>query len=190
MALSPGSLSPSRCPAHLPSASCTTTAAHCKQAFFNSVLVGAHLQNEPSVGNAQWRKIQSMHVHPDYNGRDMKHDLMVVKILGVTKENLKPIELNFDDAYPGDGQELRVIGMGARSEDDFGNSEELLYVDVNVVNSEKCVNKYKNKGGRVYPKFMMCAGVSSGMPKDSCYGTWKQCAISFPFLGYLSLRNL
>lgn len=157
--------------------------------------MGAVRRWDKDVGDAQWRKIIRRLPHPDYDSSipptNIKHDLMLIKIEKVTKPHLKPIELNFDDSFPTDGQNLRVIGMGMTRSNIHDNapiSYDLRLVDLTSVNTKQCrddweklIQNWQASGlcasepqltadclnMRVYPEEMLCV---NGEERASCDG--------------------
>ena len=83
----------------------------------------------------------------------------------VTTSSSITLALNTDGAKPADGQTLTVIGTGTTSEGGE-QSDQLLQVDVNVVNTDTCNGPYQ---GSVSDQVMFCAG-GNGV-EDSCQGT-------------------
>jgi trypsin len=140
------------------------SAAHCRNAFSRSVLVGPTVYNSAG-GGAQWKRIQSsMRVHPNFVSPGSGHDFMLFKIEPVY--NVRPAPLNRNKNYPAPNQALRVCGFGARHSGGYGTNR-LRKVTVKTVSQNKCSRNYGR--GRIKGRTMLCAGAPAG-GKDSCQG--------------------
>jgi trypsin len=140
------------------------TAAHCKGAFSNRVLVSAW-EWDTEAGGAQYRDVQSsMVVHPSYGSNDA-WDMMMFKIQKPDLAHILPIPLNRNGGSPVNDQALTVIGFGTLREN--GQlSDKLRKVDVEYIPHQECSNMYP---GQVNELANLCAGVNGG-GKDSCQG--------------------
>lgn len=146
------------------------TAAHCEGAIadaWNEVLVGAHTHNSQDE-YSEWVGVKQEITHPDYDGGVFKDYMIVVLENEVTNENVDLVGLAGDTTSLSVGQDLRVMGFGAISEDGPASST-LLEVDVKYVDPNQCQAVYGNQD--VYDEeFMFCAGGSAAGGKDSCQG--------------------
>jgi len=156
------------CGATLVAKDVVMSAAHCYNAIKSRVLVGAVKENQPSVGDAEWRNVLSATKikHPKYNARTNAYDIMLFKIQEVTKPHLVPVKLNGNDSVPSVGSQLEVIGIGATNAAGTQYGPDLRYVNVKSFSQNYCKDRY---GSGIIENAMLCAGVTKGR-KDSCYG--------------------
>jgi len=131
------------------------------------VLTAAHCNvglTEAAVGpNRQILEIVSGTVHPNWKDATTNFDMMVLK-LAKPVSNPSLIQLNPNDAIPVNNAALKVIGLGATSENGpYSNT--LQEVTVNAISNNECSRLYD--GG--ITDAMLCAGVPEG-GKDACQG--------------------
>lgn len=160
----------SGCGASLIADDIVLTAAHCEQAFLNSVIVGNYLLDQVT-GDSESRSIVSpLYVHPDFSSATMENDFMIFKIDRVTSSSLIPVTLNSDNSEPASGANLTVIGFGSTYE-----GGDLVYrlqkVDIPVLSYEQCIAEPGFIDGDIDidEETMICAGYEDG-GYDSCQG--------------------
>jgi trypsin len=158
------------------------SAAHCADAFYDTVLVGNTRYNVVT-DNAQERSIVSnMVTHPQFDISTMVYDYMLFKIEAVTEPGIVPASLNADPSNPADGQLLTVVGFGTTQEG--GDMSYLLqHVLLQAVSTDECERQLESQlddddllsSGTtttttlVRDDVMLCAGISGG-GYDSCQG--------------------
>jgi trypsin len=119
--------------------------------------------------------VRSIAVHPRFGRSSADYDLAVwelatpVHLAEYPRLMTSPAVLDWLSALH---ISARVIGYGARSQEDEEGSDKLLQVDVPLVSREQCRDDYSEGGPDIPPEEiisdrMICAGVGG---KDACYG--------------------
>jgi secreted trypsin-like serine protease len=147
------------------------SAGHCKSAFEDrSVIIGNYIWGEVTEGAEQRAIVSDMVVHPGFSGTSwwstLENDLMLFKIEPST---LPPIEVNSDNNIPTDGQDLTVIGFGAKYQ---GGpiSDTLQKTTLQALAFDTCSRQTNLAGYQMDENSMLCAWVQDAST-DSCQGT-------------------
>ncbi|CAB9499955.1 Vitamin K-dependent protein C (Fragment) [Seminavis robusta] len=85
------------------------TAAHCRNSRLRTVHVGRYDRTNPSE-NFESFTIEEMISHPEYKEDGLDHDIMILKLSGVS--NTPPVTLNRDPTIPSSDDDLLVLGFG------------------------------------------------------------------------------
>ena len=125
-----------------------------------------------STAKAAGERIGVRHVetHPSYDADTDEYDMGLVFLSRPTTRNVTLPALNRDPAFPAPGATSRAMGWGDTDEGDGQTvSEELLFVDLNVLSNEVCG---KARGGDVsYDTWifddMLCTYTQG---RDACQG--------------------
>jgi trypsin len=136
------------------------TAAHCRGAFLDGVLIGGI---EMSGADQNYFGVEFESPHPKYNVESQENDIMIVKLSGRVQESF--MKLNFDPSKPVDGSEVSVIGFGYTESKGKKYASKLLKTTVNIVPSKECKTFWTD----LTPDTGICAGVPDGS-RDSCVG--------------------
>lgn len=146
------------------------TAAHCRNAYTSggSVRVGVWSHFWSQKGSIEKRRIQQFIPHPNYQGRLVRNDLMLIQLESPIYD--VPL-IGFREAadldVKDDGQWLTVIGFGTMEEgNDKHISSKLMQVDLQTYKTSWCKKRYP---GELEPRTMMCAG-GHVKDRDSCLG--------------------
>jgi len=143
-------------------------AAHCGDYTGRQVVVGAMQKNSVKKGG-QPRICETWIGDPKYTSTWWwtDFDFALCKLdEPVEMDSEITLELNFDDDEPKVGDDLVVMGLGAKYS--YGPSPKSLHdVTVPVIKTSKC-NKNTSYGGNITDS-MLCAGYFEG-GKDSCQG--------------------
>lgn len=163
-----------KCGASLVAPNIALTAAHCngvREGPLSGVRIGStRFDGEdnsyltPGVERKVIRRIK----HPEFkNKRGLKNDYMLLVLdEDVDIYDYPPVQLNFNDALPVEGQMLTTIGFGTTSfKGDQPN--ELQEVQVPVQSYETCASQYSSNV--VHAEKHICAGFLDG-GHDSCQG--------------------
>jgi len=145
------------------------TAAHCsdnEEYIGRTVSVGAY-QHGGGLGSKKSKVVDSI-LHPQYDSMGINYDYALFRLEDkITLASNVVLKLNQEDAFPAIGQNLTVIGLGARSEEEDGSMPLLLHeVEIQAIDHKVCNRQYE---GKVEQQSMFCAGVDGG-GKDSCQG--------------------
>jgi V8-like Glu-specific endopeptidase len=146
------------CGASLVAHNVLLTAAHCGEAFDQSVKIGKH-----DIANNQEDyeefDVEMKVPHPYYiGGENVDFDFMMVKLRGSSR--FQPVQL--DDENEDFAENAFVMGWGRTSENG-ASSNLLMSVDVNVYSEDQCYESYPNE----ITDRMFCAGDAD---KGSCQG--------------------
>jgi len=156
------------CGASLVADNVILSAAHCNVIDSDEVIVGQS-RKEENNSNGVRRKIIKREPHPDYTGRSINYDYLVMQLDEAVDTGVyPPIGLNFQSSIPEGQQELTVIGFGALSQGGYSTPDKLQEVDVNYIPSRTCNRGFLSYNGDVKDPTMFCAGTNGG--KDSCQG--------------------
>jgi len=141
------------------------TAGHCGEYTDTQVIIGAYKENKLEDG-AQLRECVQWFRHPNYVRATLDYDFALCK-LDEPVTNVTAIELNADNSFLTDGDNLVVIGLGDTQDEAIGYPDILRDVTVSYLSNDACneVEKYNN----VIQDDMLCAGVPTG-GKDACQG--------------------
>jgi trypsin len=145
------------------------TAAHCVQGAnpLNLAVAVGRTQLSSSTQGVRL-KVDSVHIHPDYNKPiSLAHDAALLHLVGTVSTNIAtPIRLavESDDVWELAGTPLAVIGWGTTSVRKASYPDALQEVDVPVVDDGTCRTAYKTS---LHAPSMVCAGAPN---IDSCYG--------------------
>jgi secreted trypsin-like serine protease len=143
------------------------TAAHCGDLdtlLGSFASVGAFDANGVLVVAVKARITEEI-IHPNYIMSTISNDFMLLR-LEVPVELPRVIDgtpnveltLNYDDAFPADGQDLTVIGLGLEDESNWDGADALRRVVVQKIGHDECNKQY---GGAVEEDNMFCAGTNS-----------------------------
>lgn len=145
------------------------TAAHCHQPgrfYLDTVWIDSITPFEGTP-----RRVINRALHPDYSSFSGNHDFMVLK-LNSPVTDVKPVPLAstpLDDPVSGD--QITVIGFGAKFEGDSGVSDQLQEVRLDFIPDTTCARQYRRAGLSIDAESEFCTGVlSGGGGKDSCQG--------------------
>ena len=113
--------------------------------------------------------VQDTYVHPGWGGSSDFDDIALLKLANPVPSSLVDLyaelpSLSLDGALAGTGDDLKVLGWGATSEDG-GSSNTLLEVTVPVTSEAECQRVY----GSINYDTQVCAGFPRG-GRDSCQG--------------------
>ena len=150
------------------------TAAHCRSVL-GEALVGRWVQEKRGDdynddGRERFR-IVSEHVHPQYNSQKFPHDLMLLKLDGVSTKQY--VRLNQNATIPkGFRDELTVIGFGhTLVGNELSAAEVLQQVDITYIPNDECELSKDPQTKADYRGLvtddMLCA---SDTRQDSCQG--------------------
>jgi len=147
------------CGGSLVASNLVLTAAHCENV---DGLVHIGCNQASGCGNNIVANVIRKIKHPQYV--NVFYDYMLLE-LDKDIRNIEPLQLNFDDHVPAEGNMLTVIGFGSTSED--GNfSPTLKKVSVPANSYDTCRSQY---GPYIFDPIHMCAGFLNG-GKDACQG--------------------
>ncbi|GIY95538.1 transmembrane protease serine 2 [Caerostris extrusa] len=142
------------------------TAAHCVRDRLY-VRVGEH-NLSMFEGTEQQVRVGAIYVHPDYNGKTVNNDMMLLRMRTPFEFThfVKPICLPDDDDSLQSEARVTILGWGKRRDDANYGTDVLHQADVPVVSLAECRSAYS--------KFwinanMLCAGYLTGKV-DSCRG--------------------
>jgi len=138
------------------------SAAHCNNIANNTVIVSAWRRGQERDGG-EVRQIVAREKHPYYDPTTNENDFLILKLDRPSTKT--PIPINLDSTIPIDGQELTVMGFGARVEG-WSSTNFLRDVNVFAMPHDNCNANYN---GLIVEDLMLCAGVEGG-GKDSCTG--------------------
>jgi len=153
------------------------TAAHCIKDVFEpdsiEIVAGAHNLHKED-GTEQKVEYEEYAMHDDYNYKTKENDIAIVKLKTPFKfgPGVQPACLPAAGEKLTDGTKGLVAGWGQTDEDkEKPMPESLQQLIVPTVNSEKCVEYYKDVEEPKFSdeKIMFCAGYPEG-GKDSCQG--------------------
>ena len=157
----------SRCAGSLVASDVVLTAAHC----FNpnlSAVVGSYTSSIFVSNDDIPRNIALMVPHEMFRESTFEYDFMLLK-LDRPVNTVEPVGINFDEDYPEDGADLKVIGLGATNEAG-GFPVFLQEVVVQKVAHEVCAANYAvDNVALIREDVMLCAAVDGG-GRDACQG--------------------
>ncbi|KAG7344083.1 peptidase S1 and S6 chymotrypsin/Hap family protein [Nitzschia inconspicua] len=115
------------------------TAAHCKDGGLRYAVVGQY--STSSRGDNEVIPIRSIHPHELFGMSGLSYDHMIV-MLKTKSTKVKPVKVNFDPNFPGDGDVITVIGFG---ETEYGYlSSKLKSMDGDYISNEQCDAEISN----------------------------------------------
>lgn len=128
------------------------TAAHCKGAFLEGVLIGATQLSGTDM--REFLLVEREHPHPDYRPGPEENDIMLVKL--DTFSDAPLVEYNLNASVPVLSDALRILGFGATST--AGPSASTLQqVDVEVIANEDCEATLQTQGFAFNNETMLCS---------------------------------
>ena len=151
-------------------------AGHCPADRFEDkqVTIGG-IKSFSTQGGGVGRFCDEIVIDPKYGteGSGSNYDFALCKlnrpVENYNQGNVR-LEMNWDENFPSDGDDLHVMGFGTESIDNPALTQDLMHTTVSYINNEECSadDKY---GGTRYPitDAMLCAGVPEG-GKDACQG--------------------
>ncbi len=146
------------------------TAAHCL--FENGLMRPEDMRltigrNRYNGSGGEKHTVVEFFIHEEYDRKRDYNDIALLKL--TTPSNLKPVNLVLPSDAPNltpVGQNAKVMGWGATSEDDYDVHTSLREVMVPIVSDEDCMESYGKKN---ILDTNICAGYEEG-GKDSCQG--------------------
>ena len=142
------------CGASLVAPDVVLSAAHCAGNFDETVRVGSI---RDSSGGQVVRTLKSEEIlHPNYNDRTFENDIMLIKLREEVSFTPVPINFNTNNPATNSNAVLTVIGFGDIRQGGPASSN-LLKVDVNYINPDRCDQFYGGRG-EIKEDIMLCAG--------------------------------
>ncbi|XP_078033116.1 trypsin-2 isoform X2 [Augochlora pura] len=149
------------------------TAAHCMFLSGEQILpwtvtvVGGELQLNTQTKVGQRRGVAEIHVHQDFDSSTLQNDVALLRLKVPFKltEEITPIRLAVEP--PKTGTVCQVSGWGYPSEDYPVVSNDLMYVDLPIIDTDLC-GKLMVNVTEMLPG-MFCAGYMEGQ-RDACQG--------------------
>jgi trypsin len=145
------------------------TAAHC---CFPTASLAQPSEISVVTGNLELndrsnvKQVENVMVHENYDRYSLYNDIAIIKISETFQpwtNNIRPIHLNIDDV---DSGTCTVSGWGTTISGDNQMHDKLIYVEVPIVEKEKCRSTYLNAGISIGEN-RICAGT---LGKDACQG--------------------
>ena len=142
------------------------TAGHCVRGInVRNLVIGLH--DRSNTVNAEILTPARIIPHPGYNTRTLENDFALIQLSADSRYT--PVQIVTSEIeIPATGEQIMstTAGWGTLREGSGSLPTNLQKVDVPLVNSVVCAEKYGNK---LYPGTMLCAGYPEG-GKDACQG--------------------
>lgn len=118
------------------------SAAHCAYQF-REVHIGRHNYKTNTMESESFG-FESQIVHPLYDFTDYDHDLLIIKLQGVS--TIPPVLLNRNPRFPAEGFELTALGWGrTNGTDENSLSETLQEAKLIYIDNERCKGLWGNQ---------------------------------------------
>ncbi|XP_076759812.1 trypsin [Xylocopa sonorina] len=149
------------------------TAAHCLvkdgatlQPWTITVVAG-ELRLSQSTSTGQWRGVEAIHVHSEYNEATLQNDIAILVMTTEFVINLDVTNVPLISGSPLPYTICQVSGWGYPDENANDVTDSLMYVDLPLLSSSRCKALLANITD--FPPGMLCAGYEEGQ-KDACQG--------------------